>query len=359
MDELTSAQMMWLVGSAIVGIVMLLVVPIASVGNEVTYLGSLEAEGRTAPPIKKRFDVVYWPLHVFIVLSWALVIALKCHEEPDIKAAMWKMMGIYCVLVFFSYFMHVAGKNYVVQHTDGIQMDKNLQMTAILATFTIVIYIAGSVAAIITLTTGRLNPDEESFMRRMSNKLRKNNEIERWPSKIDRISALYEKLIEPSKHSPTERAKKRKALVASLKNVHTFKEAYQILQAKVNALDVSMENRQEFLVQSADIIAESEDPPAPSIFRKIIDVVKPGALASAITPVAPASAINHDVPEFIDLLTYTGSYFELFIEDTTRANTQMDIVFPKNEITDIANYTLNTTRRLNKGETKAIDVIKN
>lgn len=260
---------------------MLIVVPLASVGNEVTYLDSLEGRGETTTPMKRRFDVVYWPLHVGIVLSWALVLAFKAPDTPDVKATLWKMVGVYSVLVVFSYFMHVAGKNYVIQHTDEIQMDKNLQMTAILATFTIVIYIAGGVAAVVTLTTGRLDPDEPAPLSQLASKwMHRNVGIERWPSKIDRISSLYESLLEKNikKITTNERVGRRNNLVKALKEVYTFNDAYRILQTEMNdpqVSELSIPQRQTFLVKAADIIAESEGPSSPSMFNRIINAVKP------------------------------------------------------------------------------------
>jgi len=283
MNELTREQIGWLFGSALIGIMILLMVPLVSVSYEISSLGSIETSEYHSLPFKERFDVLYWPLSIFFLLVWVAVIIFKAPEEPDIKAAMWKMLGICGVLVFFSYFMQVAGKNYVIEHTDEISRDKNIQMAAILSTFTLVIYMAGSVAAVITLTAGRKDPDEESLLSRLSNKLRKNSEIERWPSKIDRISAMYETLIEGSPRTPSERTRMRKALVASLKKVYTFKEAYHILKTELDKLNLDVRVREAFLVQSTDIIAETDDKPSPSIFKKLIAAVTPSALMAPPT----------------------------------------------------------------------------
>lgn len=357
MNELTKPQIYWLFGSAVIGIVTLLMVPLVSVSHEISSLGSIEAKDYDTTPFKKRFDVIYWPFSIFFLLVWAVLIIFKAPEEPDIKQAMWKMLGICGVLVFFSYFMQVAGKNYVIEHTDEIQRDKNIQMAAILSTFTLVIYITGSVAAVVTLTANRKDPEEESLLSRLSNKLRKNSEIERWPSKIDRISAMYEKLIEGSARTPSERTRMRKALVASLKKVYTFKEAYHILKTELDNLNLDVRVREAFLVQSTDIIAETDDNPSPSIFRKLIDAVTPGALMAPAT--GAASTASTTVPEHIDVLTYTGAYFVIEVVDAGQAGREEDFIIPNASPSLTKTYTYNTPKTIEKGKVVEISMIKN
>lgn len=331
---LLTANKWWVIGAAVAGLCSLMVVPIAAVGLEVGYLNSLESLGESTVPTRKRFDVIYWPLTVAVMLVWGgLLLVNRDSLHGAVWTAMWKMLGVYLILAIFSYFMHVAGKNYVIQHTPEIQMDKNLQMSAILSTFTVVIYLAGTVALMFELYNHDKPKDLQQAFHNAVAFMRKKSEIGDWPGKIERIAVRYERLIHMMSKTltPDTLARKRDRLVEELKKVYDVKSAYNVLRNAVNDDEdlrpIEEHAKLTFLVNCMEIISESSSRTAQeSMWDKLSKRFT--ALPPQVLP--QSTTTKKKVPEIIEHIEYKGPYFNIYVEAPDGQERTEDIILFKN-----------------------------